>query len=74
MKRHFIEHRDFDIFVATSADFRETGISSLIVRRPHWLQRLLNSRFVPLIRNFELLFHGVKLDGNILKPKSFAQT
>jgi glycosyltransferase involved in cell wall biosynthesis len=67
MRRHFVEHRDFDIFVATTAEFSETGIPSLQVKRPKWLQRLSNTRLVRAVRNFELLIDGPRLSSQVVE-------
>jgi glycosyltransferase involved in cell wall biosynthesis len=67
MRRHFVEHRDFEVFVATTTAFAEAGISSLKVVRPKWLQRLSDTRFVRAVRNFELLVHGTLLPGSVIE-------
>ncbi len=60
-----MEHRDFEVFVATTADFCEEGIPSLKLKRAAWLQRLSDTRCVRLVRNFELLFYGTRLDRRV---------
>jgi glycosyltransferase involved in cell wall biosynthesis len=65
MRRHFVEHQDFEVFVATTADFCEPGIQTLKLNRAPWLQRLSNTRCVRLVRNFELLFYGTRLDRRV---------
>jgi hypothetical protein len=66
MRRHFVEHRDFQVFVATTADFSETGISSLKLSRPAWLNKLSNTRLVRLVYHFEILFHAIRLSPTVL--------
>jgi glycosyltransferase involved in cell wall biosynthesis len=67
MKRHFVDNRDFDLFVASSNLFEEKGILSLYTQRPRWLQRLSNTRFVRAVRHFEMLFHSRQLPPNVLE-------
>ena len=66
MRRHFVEHRDFEVSVATTAEFCVPGIPSLKLKRATWLQRLSNTRFVRFVRNFELLFYGTLLGSRVL--------
>lgn len=67
MRRHFVEHRDFEVFVATTADFSESGIYSLKLSRPAWLKRLSNTRWVRLVYHFEILFQATRLSPDVLK-------
>jgi hypothetical protein len=67
MRRHFVEHRDFEVFVATTADFSEAGIYSLKLSRPAWLKRLSNTRWVRLVYHFEILFQATRLSPDVLK-------
>jgi glycosyltransferase involved in cell wall biosynthesis len=55
MHRHFIQHSDFDLFVATDGNFDEPGIPALKLERPWWIRRLGNTRFCRWVRQYEML-------------------
>src|SRR5580704_7752084 len=44
MRRHLIEHNDFDLFVATSGKFEHPSVPNLRVKRHPALLRLSNTR------------------------------
>jgi glycosyltransferase involved in cell wall biosynthesis len=67
MRRHLIEHRDFDVFVATTEDFQEPGIPSIRVKQAAWLLRLSRTRFVRYMRNLELLIFGSRLCRQVVR-------
>lgn len=54
MRRHFIEHDDVDVMVATSGEFAEPGIPTLHLSNPAWFDRLGRTRFWRAVRNFEI--------------------
>lgn len=55
MYRHFILSNDIEVFVASSNPFQENNIPSLFIQRYPILQRLSNTRFSRLVRQFEML-------------------
>jgi glycosyltransferase involved in cell wall biosynthesis len=55
MHRHFIQHHDFDLFVATDGDFHDPDIPSLKLERPPWIRRLGNTRFCRWVRQYEMV-------------------
>ncbi len=65
MHRHFIQHRDFDLFVATDGDFSEPDIPSLKLERPGWIRRLGNTRFCRWVRQYEMLVEPVRVPDSI---------
>jgi hypothetical protein len=71
MRRHFIEHDDFELFVATSGAFQHPTIPSLRVKRHPALLRLSNTRFSRWLRQFEMVFESAHIPAEVL---SAAQT
>jgi hypothetical protein len=55
MYRHFIQHRDFDLFVATDGNFQEPDIPSLRLERPAWIRRVGRTRLSRWVRQFEMV-------------------
>jgi hypothetical protein len=71
MRRHFVEHDDFDLFVATSGAFNHPTLPSLRVKRHPALVRLSNTRFSRWLRQFEMVFESAHISAEVL---SAAQT
>jgi len=67
MRRHFIEHDDLELFVATSCEFNDPEIPSLIVRTPSWLNRIRRTRFMRIVQNFEYLIWSQRLPAGLLQ-------
>jgi truncated hemoglobin YjbI len=66
MRRHFIEHHDFDLFVATSGAFHHPSIPSLRVKRHPALVRLSNTRFSRWMRQFEMTIEAAHIPAEVL--------
>jgi glycosyltransferase involved in cell wall biosynthesis len=67
MRRHFVEHDDLDLFVATSGEFDEPGVASLRLLSPAWLKRIRSTRFWRLVQNFEMLFWSERLPHDLVE-------
>ena len=65
MRRHFIEHDDFDLFVATSARFEHPSVPSLEVKRHPALVRLSNTRFSRWVRQFEMAVESTHIPAEV---------
>jgi glycosyltransferase involved in cell wall biosynthesis len=61
MHRHFIQHDDFELFVASDMPFSEPGIPSFRIDTPPLLQRLRNTRFARAVRQYEMLLRPLLL-------------
>jgi glycosyltransferase involved in cell wall biosynthesis len=66
MRRHFVEHDDFDLFVATSGAFHHPAIPSLRVKRHPALVRLSNTRFSRWMRQVEMVFESAHIPAEVL--------
>jgi glycosyltransferase involved in cell wall biosynthesis len=66
MRRHFIEHDDFDLFVATSARFEDPSVPSLEVKRHPALVRLSKTRFSRWVRQFEMAVESTHIPAEVL--------
>jgi hypothetical protein len=55
MRRHFVEHDEVEVFVATTGRFDEPNIPALLLQNPQWLDRLGRTRLWRWVRNFEML-------------------
>ncbi len=66
MRRHFIEHDDFDLFVATSEKFTHPAIPHLCVRRHPVLMRLSNTRFSRWMRQVEMVIESAHIPQELL--------
>ncbi len=66
MRRHFIEHNDFNLFVATSAQFKHPSIPNLRINRHPALVRLSNTRFSRWMRQFEMTVESAQIPANVL--------
>jgi hypothetical protein len=58
MRRHLIEHKDFETFVLTNQTFFASDIGSYCFLHPPWLERAMRTRFRRFIRQLEMLFLG----------------
>ena len=65
MRRHFIEHDDFNLFVATSARFEHPSVPSLEVKRHPALVRLSNTRFSRWVRQFEMAVESTHIPAEV---------
>lgn len=70
MRRHFIEHDDFEVFVATSGEFDEPGVPALRVRNPSWLDRIGRTRLWRLVRNYEIGWKAGELSRQLLEASA----
>jgi len=66
MRRHFIEHDDFDLFVTTSGAFDHPSIPNLRAKRHPALVRLSNTRFSRWVRQFEMTFESAHIPVEVL--------
>jgi hypothetical protein len=66
MRRHFIEHNDFDLFVATSGKFEYPGVPALQIERHPALVRLSNTRFSRWIRQFEMTVESARISDQVV--------
>jgi hypothetical protein len=66
MRRHFIGHDDFDLFVATSGAFSHPSVPNLRVKRHPALVRLSNTRFSRWVRQFEMTVESASLPAQVL--------
>jgi glycosyltransferase involved in cell wall biosynthesis len=67
MRRHLLEHDDFEVFVATSGEFEEPGVKSYHLGNPAWLDRIGRTRFWRVVRNIEMLFFGGRLPADLVE-------
>ena len=67
MRRHFIEHDDFDVFVATSGEFDAPNVSSLRLRNPAWLDRIGRTRFWRWVRNYDVVCRSGQMPRELLR-------
>ena len=65
MRRHLIEHDDFDLFVATSSAFNHSCIPNLQVKRHPALVRLSNTRFSRWMRQIEMTVEPAKIPAGV---------
>jgi glycosyltransferase involved in cell wall biosynthesis len=66
MRRHFIEHDDFDLFVATSGAFNYPSVPSVRVKRHLALVRLSNTRLSRWMRQFEMMFESAHIPADVV--------
>jgi hypothetical protein len=66
MRRHFIGHDDFDLFVATSGAFSHPSVPNLRVKRHPALVRLSNTRFSRWVRQFEMTVESNRIPSEVL--------
>lgn len=66
MRRHFVEHNDFDLFVASPGDFLHPSIPSLRVKRHRLLTRLSNTRFSRWFRQGEMILESSSVPAEVL--------
>lgn len=66
MRRHFIEHDNFDLFVATSSPFEHPSVPNLRVKRHPALVRLSNTRFSRWMRQVEMTVESTQLPSAVL--------
>lgn len=66
MRRHFLDHDDFDLFVATSAQFSHPSIPALKVQRRPLLARLSNTRFSRWMRQYEMVVESGQIPASVL--------
>ncbi len=67
MRRHLIEHDDFDLFVVTSAPFSHPTVPHLRIKRHPAIVRLSNTRFSRWVRQFEMAFESAKIPREMLE-------
>jgi glycosyltransferase involved in cell wall biosynthesis len=70
MQRHFIDHDDVDILVATSEAFRHSTIPTLQLESNPWWQRLKQTRFCRALHNIEILAQANNLPGSLIDAAS----
>jgi glycosyltransferase involved in cell wall biosynthesis len=58
MHRHFVQHDDFELFVASTNPFHHDAIPSLLIQRHPALVRLSSTRLSRLIHQFEMLIEA----------------
>jgi len=66
MRRHLIDHDDFELFVASSGSFEHPSIPSLQVKRHPALVRLSNTRFSRWVRQFEMAVESTHIPAEVL--------
>jgi glycosyltransferase involved in cell wall biosynthesis len=66
MRRHFLDHDDFDLFVATSGEFSHASIPALKTRRSPFLVRLSNTRFSRWMRQYEMVVESDQIPADVL--------
>jgi hypothetical protein len=66
MRRHFLDHDDFDLFVATSGEFSHPSIQSLRIKRHPFLTRLSNTRFSRWMRQYEMVVESDQIPADVL--------
>lgn len=67
MRRHLLEHDDFEVFVVTSGELDDPSIPNLRVSNPPWLDRLGRTRLWKFVRNFEMLAWSRRVTEEMLK-------
>jgi glycosyltransferase involved in cell wall biosynthesis len=67
MRRHFLDHHDVDVFVATSEAFEEPDVGGLTISQPTWWRRLARTRFSRFFRNAEILSQSYWLPPRLLE-------
>jgi len=67
MRRHFIEHDDFEVFIATSGEFEAPGVPSLRLTNPSWLDRIYRTRFWRWVRNYDIVYRSGQLPRELLR-------
>lgn len=67
MHRHFVQHDDFDLFVASSTPFEHPVIPSLRVNRHPGLVRISNTRFSRWVRQFEMIMEPARIPAKVLE-------
>lgn len=73
MRRHFIEHDDFDLFVATSGQFEHPSIPSLHIERSPFLARLSNTRLSHWMRQVEMTVESSQVPAETLRAAEVFQ-
>jgi hypothetical protein len=66
MRRHFLEHDDMDLFVATSEAFEEPGVPQLTLKAPAWWRRIGRTRFWRAVHNAEIIALAHRLPPDLL--------
>jgi|LakMenE18May11ns_1017448.scaffolds.fasta_scaffold9950221_1 glycosyltransferase involved in cell wall biosynthesis len=66
MERHFIDHHDVELFVATSEGFSHPQIPSLQLDPPELWQRIQQTRYCRAVHNVELLVQSRWLPASLL--------
>jgi len=66
MKRHFIDHHDIELFVATSENFSHPLIASLQLDPPDLWQRIKRTRYFRAFHNVEILAQTRWLPASLL--------
>lgn len=65
MRRHFLEHQDLDVYVATSEAFDEPHFPGFTIRLPAWWRRIASTRFSRFVRNAEILGQPIWLPSGL---------
>ncbi|MEM1370039.1 MAG: glycosyltransferase, partial [Cyanobacteria bacterium P01_H01_bin.15] len=65
MRRHLVEHDDFEVFIATNGGIQD-DIPHLKIERPAWLARLGRTRLWRLVQNVEMILSSSCLNKDLL--------
>jgi glycosyltransferase involved in cell wall biosynthesis len=67
MKRHFVDHDDVQLFIATTEPFSHPGIPSIKLQLPELWQRLKQTRYCRVLHNAEILSQTLWLPPTLIK-------
>ena len=73
MQRHFIDHADVELFVATSEAFHHPTIASFHLLPSPWWQRLKQTRFCRSLHNLEILAQPRSLPASLIEAATIFQ-
>src|SRR5262245_17622573 len=66
MRRHLVEHDDFEVLIVTDEQPEEGDRGWVQVRRPAWLQRMMNTRFCRLITQFDMVVRSCAIPAHVV--------
>lgn len=67
MRRHFLDHTDIDLFIATTEEFEGPDVPRLTLKAPAWWQRIGRTRLWRAVRNAEILALAHRLPPELLE-------